>query len=917
MLVRTALTRVRRLLVIALVAFCAVAGIGVTAGVTSSALGRGAALVFERADPLAQSVLVRYARPDSLASVDDEYGQAIAATFAGTGAVVTPLSSASVELRGDDADPVRAEVLLDAALRSEATLTAGRWASDAEEATLNAAAAEALGMTAGSTIQLAGVPFTVTGLWQPRNPAAAIWQGDPAVASGASADGVGPVLVTAAGVSAVPAAFDATWLIVPTDVTPTRVPALLRAIETLPSAIDDLDPQGQRSSRIGGDLEQTLHRITSASASVTGTVVIPLVVVFALGTIVLWLLIGGLAESRREHLVLLRARGSSAARIGAHAGIESGAVVAIAALVASAIATVFGGVVVALAAAAVLTVVGAVGAAWHAIRLARTTSARRDGGWASAATLGFPVVFVGILAALATGQLLARRSFTAADGTVDVAAVAAPALLLIVGGLIAAGLAGPAAWLAQYVAARGRGIVAVLPLRRIARSASTLTAAVLSLALAAGTIVLGAIVLGATERARADQQHRVLAADMRLVFVDETGRVSAEDRRRAVAGVASVESVASALVTDITMGEVPARLVVADAAWLGGAGENPELRAATDLPRPQAESQVTFTASDAFAQTITETIDGVTYEYEIPPGAVAVSLITQRDDGDVVTREIARAVADGVAHTVPVVVAADERVMGVSVAATGGGGMSADITATVTLTGAGGDDLTATLSLRDRDLTQRMLVPDLPTSLPVVLTRALADELGLGVGDDLVAAAAALNPRLPVTVVGITDTIAGAGSERAVAADLATLAQVQVSASGSTPRPDQAWVRTADPETAALMIRSTLTERAAFVTPETTSTAAITSVTALAMIIAAIATVVLAVFGFVGVIAESRRGRASSIIALRAVGMTGHVQHRADRVEALSIAVFALVAGTVVGLAVAAVVAPIFTGVTA
>lgn len=913
MFVRVARTRTGRLALIAVVAFLSVAGVGVTAGLVTSAVTAGADRMLAQADPAARAVAVQYSRPADLPDPDADVRAVIERTFAHTDADVSLQSSRRVAARVGERDLGQLIVLIaDDAVRDAATLVDGTWPEGAAEGALNERAASALDLTVGSTLTVGTEDVTVTGLWRARDDAATLWRGDPAVASGRSSDGAGPLLVSEAGADGLGVPFDATWIITPRSLEPQRIAALTQGLSTLPKAVAELDPQGQRSARVSGSLAATIDRVVGASASVAGAVAVPGIVTLLLGGIVLWLLVSGLAASRADQLNLMRARGASTRRTAGQAALESGLVALVGSAPAVGASALAGALAVGAAAAAPVVAFAAVAAALTAVRASDLRPGRRDAGTGSLLALWFPMVLVAVAAGLATAQLFARGGFVTA-GAVDPASVAAPALLLVFGGLIVAAVAGPVAAVAARVAARGAGIIPALPLRRIARDATGLTAGVLCVALAAGAVVLSGSLAQGGMNAQEAAQHRTLAADMRVQYADESGAASTADRLAVVTGVAGTDDAVPAVVTDAAFGEVTAALVATDAAWIG-LGD--DVRAAVPLPEPAETMTLTMSAFDAAATTFDQEVDGQVRTFVVPAADVVIKAVTLTDAGDLLTREIARSPADGAALTIDVASRPGERVLGIAAGVDAGAGWGDPaVTGTISLTGTGGDDLGGALSLQTRSATQRFMVAGLPDRVPVAVTGAVAQSLGLHLGDEVDMSSARLAQRLPVRIVRIVPGISGIPGERGVGADLDTLTQVLAVAGGSSPRASEIWVRTDDADAVTAQMRPVLTERVTYLTPATTSSAPISSVSLRAVGAAAFATVLLAVIGFVGVLSETRRSRRTSLVPLRAVGMTPRRQRAADRVEAGVTALYAVTGGAIAGAVVAWAVVPLFAGV--
>ncbi|HET8628818.1 MAG TPA: hypothetical protein VFL91_15460 [Thermomicrobiales bacterium] len=266
----------------------------------------------------------------------------------------------------------------------------------------------------------------------------------------------------------------------------------------------------------------------------------------AVAAVVLGVLAALLAERRRPALALIRGRGASTGQLVAAQFVEGLALAVPVAALGWAAAVAFlpapdprwpaaaaGGV--ALGAALLLA-----GAALVALRRDRGVRSRgeHDRRVGLLRRLLAEAVVLGL--AVAGVVLLRRRGLVESQHAVDPYLVAVPVLLGLATGLVVLRLIGPLVRLVAPLAARGRGAVAFLGLRRLARPVGAqlpLLAVLLAVALAA----FAATIQGSIARAQSDDAWQQVGADYRLdVPVGPGGATPAPD----FAGVAGVGAVA-------------------------------------------------------------------------------------------------------------------------------------------------------------------------------------------------------------------------------------------------------------------------------------------------------------------------------------------------------------------------------------
>lgn len=919
---RVAATRAHRLLVIALIAAVTV---GAVAGTAAWALGRfddGARAILSAADPEARSVVVHASRLAGDDAIDPIVADTRAEAFAGLPVdTVTRLTlpipcppKATCTLGG-------VTLVADPAAHAAADLVEGAWPLRRDEAAITEAAAARHSLATGDVISVGAVTVRIVGVWKAKDPTATLWLSDPGVASGGSSAMVSPVLVTDDTILATGSTAETTWAMSPAALTATNAGSYADAVRRLPDLLAAADPERLHSLRLTGALGDTLDRVVTATAAASGAVAVPLIVAGLLGAIVLWLAVASLQRSRRSDHALLRARGASTRRIIVTAGGECAVFAGVGGIVAVAASVVVAGVgalVPAVLVAVAITVIAFVAAGWGALEAARAQPARADVGRMSVLALAVPALVLAVAAGLATAQLLTRRSLEL-DGRLDVAAAAAPALLLAAVALIAPLLAMPLAALAQRLARNTAGVLPVLPLRRIARRSGALTAGVLCLALAAGAGVLGGAIVGAGQHAQHRAVHDALGADVRVRFAQEGDLAR---RMAAVTAAGGVTAAAPALVTDVTLGAATPTLVAAPTSMLGEAAPFGDQLNTAARPTPtDGPVSVSFVAVDhaAVEGTLVDEF-GQLVTIPMPAAEISATVWVLLADGEVKALTVPPLTAEdaqgrGAEQTVQVEVPAGAAVLALGVRASSPN-TTPDVRGSVRLTAGTTTLIESELALSGQG-EQRFLVDSLPTVLPVVVTRALSEELAIQAGSTLTLSSGTVSRSLPIVVVAVVESLPTAGARAALAADLGTLREVVVSAQGSEIAPLEVWAVAPDGDAAARSIRAALDERAVILSPRAVSNAPIGDVAVGAVLIATAGVLLLAIAGFAGVASESTRARMAERVPLRAVGVTGAMQRRADTLELALVAVFALAIGAASGIVVAMLVAPIVEGMIA
>lgn len=575
-----------RLSLIVLITALAVTGIAGIDAVSSRMLAAGTARILADAEPDARTVRVVAGQAEDPEAQDAEVRAAVSAAFEPADVVVdrqVALEASATTAAGEE---LALRMLDDERVPERGALTGGTWPRHPDEIALAEPAAQRHDLRIGDTVTLdrGGIALdriatvlTVVGTWTAADPTDALWEGDPAVASGESDGAIGPALVAPGTLIGLAGTPTVTWQIAPSRTAPADVPVLQRALASLGGLPDTLDPRREHNTRVIGALGDTLQRQKAALAATSGLLVAPPLIIAILGALVLGIVLATLSDARRADVILLRARGASRRRLALTSAAEAAICAATGSLLALAVLAIPVGVTAtAAAAAAGATAFAALTAGVLSIRGTGTgdtvspEAVRHDAGLRTLPVLFLPALAALVLAVLATWQLFT----TGASGTAaapEPLASAAPALILVAGCALAPVLAAPLAALAERLLRGTRGIAPILPLRQIARRIGAAAIAILCIALAAAAATLALAAPAASEAAEQRTRIAALGGDVRMI---------AEDGLDVTAGTAAtwpgVTDAVEVLHTPVTIGSDIAALVSAPPETLGLSGPMPQ-----------------------------------------------------------------------------------------------------------------------------------------------------------------------------------------------------------------------------------------------------------------------------------------------------------------------------------------------------
>jgi hypothetical protein len=504
------------------------------------------------------------ARASDAASLDRVVrDEATAAIDAGGGGDVWRFA-ASGPLGFATDDPATAKRITTLATRPDieahAALTAGSWPAAGgagRQAALSVGAAAALGVKPGDRVQLVdrvhagtSIDLVVSGTFAP-DPSDIYWLGSgldlTGVSEVSSFTSIGPFVVPEAdllgGEAGQALAYE--WRVVP-DVgrlTVEGIEPLRSATSALTDRLRATLPPGQ-SPQVTTDLPKTLSEI-AGSVLVSRSGIIVLILEFGVVAAYAIVLVAGLlGDRRRTETTLLRSRGGSARSVVGMAALEATILAVGAALVAPLLSL---GVIRLLAAAGALGELGAgadigvtpgayvadlvgAGIGIVAMTLPTVTGSAELAGVRAAMSrpvgrtlgqrLGLDLALV-VLAGIGLWQLRLygaplTRNIRGVLG-VDPLLVAAPAIGLIAGALLATRAVPRLAEVALPLLERGRGLVASIGGRAVARRPLRYTRSALLLMLAAALGTFSVADVATWTRSQSDQAAYQAGADVRIV----------------------------------------------------------------------------------------------------------------------------------------------------------------------------------------------------------------------------------------------------------------------------------------------------------------------------------------------------------------------------------------------------------------
>lgn len=720
----------------------------------------------------------------------------------------------------------------------------------------------------------------------------------------------------------------------------------LADLGVLAKAVPDLAPGGASTE---GGLAGTLEDATAGVLAVGAVVPVPLALTAIAGVIAVLQLARLLGRARTAEIALLRARGLDRATERRMAFMEAVAVVGSAALVGWAAAV---GVVVATGS----TLVAVLTATWPVPALALLVLAGVAGGAqvrgqdahavrGRTAVTGLSTLVLVVAAAFFLWQLSGLHEDAAAltENAWSLIVVAvAPALGLAAIAALALSLFGPVAGGVARAAARRPGLSPVLPARMTARHVTAFGVVVALLALGSGGASFAGLALGTWQSASAETSALVTGADARATVGSGVVGPDAVATAAEATGVATAAGVfadaASAGGASLQVVGIPASSTSALLTPVPAAGVDPRRLAEaittdTVLGAPLGAAtgiRMSFavTAGGGSEPTVPDAIalGGEAWFVDAlgTPTRVALDLAVDYDESTKTVRPQYPYLPDGpvdtrwgrgtLTATAELPVGAGEwTFVGFTLGFTGTVGSQTPTVHPVELSADGGPALawpsTEDIVLSDGARTVTMTFAPAPESVPVVVTDALAQTLGLAEDGTFEIALDRSGRRIPARIADVVRAIPGtaAASAALVPADTTTLALVATA--GTAVSPTELW---ASGDGAADAVAEALPAAAV---RDAAHTGTFTRALVLPWWIAVAATGLLAGVALFAAAMGLAQQRGTDVFVLRALGLTAGRQSTSRTGELVAVAVGALAAGAVLGIPLALAAIPALTRV--
>jgi hypothetical protein len=889
-------------------------------------------------------------------------GRALTVSAAGY-ATGRQLSGPTGDAVPDQGGAVFASVVFLEHLADHADLGSGAWprpgARDTEAALAEPVAAvlrvrvgDRLPVTDRVTGRVSGL--RVTGLWHPRDPGEPYWQLAPDVFAGVSPQSAtyGPIVVDRADFDArFLRSASAGWLVLPDldGATIRDVSRLAQATRVTAAALPAIVGLGS-SALVTTRIDRLEERLARGDLVGRSGLVTPMLLVIILSVLALVLVAALLIEHRRGESALLRARGAARWQLAGLAGREAVLVVVPAAVLAPLLAA----LALQVGAGHTPVLAGATGrpdrllwlvAAGAALgcALAITVPALRRGGTyveemagrsrpgrrSAAQRVGVDLALVA-LAVLGWFQLRQYSSpLAGTTGTgigIDPFLASAPALGVLAGATLALRLLPPAGRRVESWVERRDWIGTVFGMWQAGRRPHAGPVLLLALAVAASTVAW--CLAGSSARSTTDQADHRVGADLRLV---ETGAVAAPDRAARIAGLPGVRTALPAWRAGLQSGAgESAELIALDAAAAAGVVRiRPDL-AGGDAPglfRTMADNRISAPVIDlpAGARRLTGALVG---------GRTQTVAVFTGTAGDALRVPLGGTGRFSVALPASV---APLRLAGFLITARGvpGAAVPWRLTGLATESGAlplgGGDWLSAGRSQVGAVQVQGTALRTSVTigfngEAPFAVMRRAGDGPVpvLATPQALTALHLQAGARSPlrlagadvfVKVVGTVSALPGTVEPEAVLADLPSLTTALLQDEGIVRSPQEWWVATVGADEAATVTAAgrlpglqVLDRRSA---AATFAGGAYGEGARIALLAAALGAILLAAVGITVDVRTTARRRMTELAVLHTLGAGSRLLARSMMVEQAFLAGMGVLVGLVVGLGVAATMAPL------
>ncbi|UNK72222.1 hypothetical protein [Microbacterium sp. H1-D42] len=191
-----------------------------------------------------------------------------------------------------------------------------------------------------------------------------------------------------------------------------------------------------------------------------------------------------------------------------------------------------------------------------------------------------------------------------------------------------------------------------------------------------------------------------------------------------------------------------------------------------------------------------------------------------------------------------------------------------------------------------------------------VVTQSFADRFGAEEGTVFSTSVRSVAAPVAFEVAGIVGTLPGVGDGFGVATSPEAL-----HAAGVDLAANELWLRTSTPEATAAQLRADATHPVSILTAAQVSAAPVTSTAPVLLSAGALVAAALGVIGFFAALSAAARARRNEPLVLRALGMRPSRQRTLRAGETVGVAIYAVLAGAALGVAVALAVLPIILAV--
>ena len=895
---------------LAIVVFIATAALTSTLASVQQGSATGSRQVLDEASPRSAAVRI------TTHLADDAETQAAAALamidrLFPSGSVAVHSAQRSLPVDVPDSDGATAVFGVEPRLLENAEVTDGTWPGDGVAIQQDAAAA--LGLTVGDELVVGTdaqpVTVRVDALWRANDPGAPVWFAESTAGSGRDGDALGVFVVDTETLRELPTQLFASWTVSATHAAldDDNRDAVSLGLDRLHDATRATANVVDVSSSTEGSLAATLDRIADAGRGAAAIAASALVIVGLLAAVAIVQLCTVLVGSRRQQTDLARARGLSRPQLTAITALEALVIAvptstlgaAAAALLVSGatptnLALIVAGVVVVTLGCLLAVVLFDVRPGARAASAARSPIAFVIGGSLVAAA-----------AALATWQLYARGSV----GGVNIVAATSPALALVAVAALCTALLYPMSGAIARWAERSAPVGTVLAARQVARRVARYLVPALALAIAVASAVFAtglATTWSTTERA---VQFVGTGSDVSVALdTDGASAITAQP----FAELADSDAATSLVLSIVGLG-------------------------ADRLPfvalRPQSVERVLGPEASAVAEALeTTTPDdtGLTLDADAT-GITATVEITGNGRPAVSTFDVGiwAADGDGSLSRVPLVPGADGwsgavpegvgpwTLLAVETLRTGKPDPAANLVEVSDIAG----DAAAVVSLNGGTASPRNIAgiaaadaasadaasPGADAPLPVAITTALADRVGLAIGDPLSFALESTGKNIDAVVSAITPRLPGVSSKLALGTDLAALNAVTLRPQSAPAEANEVWISTLNPAGIAAAVERTATSTAIVTTRASSSSEPVLASALTAFWLAAVVAALLALVAVGAFFIDDFRGRRGDIAVLRALGFSPRDQAAARSREQLIVIVFAVLVGAAGGAAATAI----------